>query len=375
MLACNCAGALEPYRLRLVLSIEKALCRFFFSPLRVVQLRSQVDLSQGTAVSVDADEVLQWMRSGLRRDSVVVVALTMAPLVSSGVATIGATDWDGRVGVFSLAACKPIVTTPTAVTAGPLGTSNDPGPCWHSTCRETDATVGAIYLERAAKLLLHSTVHMFGVLHCCYYRCLMNGARTCEEADSLPPYLCGLCLKKLQLVLGFDVLDRYERLADAWMKAGAHDVASWYLLRVALLHGSMAERQPRAWCKLEKPLDDPAQDAAIAKDVQIGDAPHSQRDSHSSVTSSSSASVAGPGPPVSQLTTRRSALKLRAATTRQRDAYHETCNALGLRQRATTKPAKPIRGSLAEWRLRRLDTCSGAPPNDDSSNKVENSSQ
>jgi predicted Zn-dependent protease len=209
----------------------KQLCTAFFLPLRVVQLRSQMDLSEGCAVAVNADEVLQWLRSGLRRDSAMMLALTMAPLMTNGVATIGATDWDGRVGVFSFSG---IGSTATQAGLPPQFGSE--------TCSPERNT------ERAAKLLLHSAVHMFGVLHCCYYRCLMNGARTVEEADAMPPYLCGLCLKKLQLVLGFDVLDRYQQLAAAWAHAGADDVASWYRMRVALLRGSMTERLPRAWC-------------------------------------------------------------------------------------------------------------------------------
>jgi len=83
-------------------------------------------------------------------------------------------------------------------------------------------------------------VHMFGVLHCCYYRCLMNGSSSIEEVDSQPPYLCGMCLKKLQSVLGFDPLDRYSRLAVAWAQAERDDISRWYASRVAIVQSSLA---------------------------------------------------------------------------------------------------------------------------------------
>ena len=38
-------------------------------------------------------------------------------------------------------------------------------------------------LIRSIGVLLHETCHMFGLSHCIYYRCLMNGANNLTESD------------------------------------------------------------------------------------------------------------------------------------------------------------------------------------------------
>lgn len=42
----------------------------------------------------------------------------------------------------------------------------------------------------------------------------MNGSNHYEEAVRKVPHLCPVCLRKLQLALQFDLLERYEALAD-----------------------------------------------------------------------------------------------------------------------------------------------------------------
>lgn len=65
---------------------------------------------------------------------------------------------------------------------------------------------------RAFRTLAHEMGHLFGLRHCVFFRCLMNGANRIEEADSQPLRLCPVCLRKLQRVAGFDVAERERRL-------------------------------------------------------------------------------------------------------------------------------------------------------------------
>jgi len=196
------------------------ICAAFFWPLRVAVLRMPEAIPESFEPdgSIDADEVLSWMASGLRANSALTVALTEAPLRSGGVTTIGASDWAARVGVFSIHKYVPL-----------------PSP--HAELDRDDLPLA---FERIVKLVTHEAVHMFGVLHCCYFRCLMNGSSSIEEVDTKPPYLCGMCLKKLHLVLGFDPLERYLRLAAAWATAEREDIAKWYEARVAIVQSTLA---------------------------------------------------------------------------------------------------------------------------------------
>merc|ERR1712232_1363998 len=88
-----------------LLTLLRELLEAFFRPLRVALLQTQhmncpADDENGP---LDANGVLTRMRSGLRSDSVLTVALTMNALHSNGVSTVGASDWDGRVAVLNVA--------------------------------------------------------------------------------------------------------------------------------------------------------------------------------------------------------------------------------------------------------------------------------
>ena len=70
----------------------------------------------------------------------------------------------------------------------------------------------SLILQRACKVLSHETGHMFGLQHCIYYDCVMNGSNGMRETDDQPQRLCPVCLRKLHLATGFDAVRRYEDL-------------------------------------------------------------------------------------------------------------------------------------------------------------------
>lgn len=254
----------------------RSICEAFFWPLRVAVLRKPSDAPvPGPCGEINGDEVLAWMTPGLRANSALTVAITEAPLRSGGHSTIGASDWGARVCVLSVAQyipAHPSVTgtpLPRQGTETPLprllpeidaameqeddalGDSASYRDCSHGATSSRSSPsppphqleekeLLRVVFERIAKLILHEAVHMFGILHCCYYRCLMNGSSTLDEVDSKPPYLCGMCLKKLHLVLGFDPVQRYVKLAHAWAVAEREDISRWYSTRVALVQTTLA---------------------------------------------------------------------------------------------------------------------------------------
>ncbi|KAL9651018.1 hypothetical protein ABK040_012762 [Willaertia magna] len=60
----------------------------------------------------------------------------------------------------------------------------------------------------------HEILHLFGISHCIYFSCLMNGTASLYEDDMAPFYLCPVCERKLQYVLKFDVLQRYKNMLN-----------------------------------------------------------------------------------------------------------------------------------------------------------------
>ena len=68
---------------------------------------------------------------------------------------------------------------------------------------------------------------MFGIEHCVWFRCLMNGSNHLAESDARPLHLCPVDLRKLQWSTGFDVVERYRRLLDFHRQEGFEDEAQW----------------------------------------------------------------------------------------------------------------------------------------------------
>ncbi|CAF0891915.1 unnamed protein product [Adineta steineri] len=93
-----------------------------------------------------------------------------------------------------------------------------------------------IMLRRCIKILLHEIGHLFGLKHCIYYVCLMNGANNEKEMDRQPSHLCPVCLCKLHSTLQFDVEHLYETFANLCDEYELETECSWYQKRLEYIH-------------------------------------------------------------------------------------------------------------------------------------------
>jgi len=82
---------------------------------------------------------------------------------------------------------------------------------------------------RCCMVIAHEIGHMFGLKHCIYFSCMMNGATHLEER-SKPFYLCPVCLRKLQFSIGFNIAERYKNLSSVCKSLGAEfsEASKWY---------------------------------------------------------------------------------------------------------------------------------------------------
>jgi archaemetzincin len=92
-----------------------------------------------------------------------------------------------------------------------------------------------LILRRSCKVLAHEACHMFGIEHCIWFRCLMNGSNHLAEADARPLHLCPVDLRKLQWSVGFDVAQRYRRLRDFEEQEGFDDEVQWLDKRIRFI--------------------------------------------------------------------------------------------------------------------------------------------
>ena len=92
-----------------------------------------------------------------------------------------------------------------------------------------------LMLRHSTKVLAHETGHMFGLEHCVWYRCLMNGSNHLAESDARPPRLCPVDLRKLQWSIRFDVAERYRGLRDVHRQVEFEDEAQWLDKRIRFI--------------------------------------------------------------------------------------------------------------------------------------------
>jgi len=88
-------------------------------------------------------------------------------------------------------------------------------------------------LRHTLKLSAHELGHIFGIKHCVFYRCIMNGANSLAEGAAAPMHLCPVCLAKLKWNVDFDARKRYLQLARFYREVGMEAEASFVKARAA----------------------------------------------------------------------------------------------------------------------------------------------
>jgi len=99
------------------------------------------------------------------------------------------------------------------------------------------------FLRRALKNFAHETGHIFGIRHCIFYECCMNGSNSIEESDGQLLHYCPLCHDKLRHALAFEPRERFERLAAFYDTVEFVDEAQTVRRRLAQLTPSTEEKQ------------------------------------------------------------------------------------------------------------------------------------
>ena len=151
-------------------------------------------------------DILDALQARLPKDAFALLGITMTDLYPepSWNFVFGQASLRARVGVYSFARYDPRFygQAPTAETR-------------------------KLMLRRSSKVLAHEACHLFGIEHCVWFRCLMNGSNHLAESDARPLHLCPVDLRKLEWSIGFDVVERYRRLLDFERQAGFGDESQW----------------------------------------------------------------------------------------------------------------------------------------------------
>jgi archaemetzincin len=151
-------------------------------------------------------DIRKYLAAHLPPDAFCLLGVTMADLypAPSWNYVFGEASLSERVGVYSFARYDPAFF------------GEERGPGWRR-----------LILERACKVLVHETGHMFGLPHCIYFHCVMNGSNSLDEADRQGHQLCPVCLRKLHWNAQFDAVQRYRDLAAFYRREGWPEETLW----------------------------------------------------------------------------------------------------------------------------------------------------
>jgi len=64
----------------------------------------------------------------------------------------------------------------------------------------------------AGKIMNHEVGHLFGLNHCIYFKCVMNGSNHMQENLTKPFDFCPVCLRKIWGNLKFDLVERFIQI-------------------------------------------------------------------------------------------------------------------------------------------------------------------
>ncbi|XP_076823221.1 archaemetzincin-2-like isoform X1 [Clavelina lepadiformis] len=210
----------------------KSFCNMFFKKAKVVILPSmsveetkcQYRVNQLTGkFQLRASDIITHLKKVKPSYAYCVIALTMIDLYPkpSWDFVYGLASSNDGVGLFSLARYDDIFYE-TWTQGKDVVRNNSDGSLDYSVFGNpilrldgSSFQVCSKLLFRACKVMSHEICHMFGLKHCIWSACVMNGSNHLQESDRRPAFLCPVCLRKLQTILGFDLVKRYKSLR-AW---------------------------------------------------------------------------------------------------------------------------------------------------------------
>ncbi|OQD83260.1 hypothetical protein PENANT_c017G07206 [Penicillium antarcticum] len=100
--------------------------------------------------------------------------------------------------------------------------------------------INDLWLGRVCRTASHELGHCFGIDHCVYYACMMQGTASIAEDARQPPYLCPIDLAKVLHATGASAAERYKALLK-FCEQPAHKDSFSFKPFAAWIRSRMAE--------------------------------------------------------------------------------------------------------------------------------------
>ena len=66
------------------------------------------------------------------------------------------------------------------------------------------------WVARVTQAAIHELGHCFGLEHCVYFACVMQGSASSSEARRQPPFFCPICLEKIAHAIGHGTVEGWD---------------------------------------------------------------------------------------------------------------------------------------------------------------------
>ncbi|XP_038275464.1 archaemetzincin-1 isoform X2 [Dermochelys coriacea] len=214
----------EPAGISLLDSLRSCLESFFLG-LRVKCLPS-VPISSirccyrqsqdSDRAQLHADGILTFLKNNKPPDALCVLGLTLLDLYpcETWSFTFGKFLPGQEVGVCSFARFSGNFPQPGCTTLNPA-TGREELHEVTEKARDRPLLFSVLEMVQCCKVTCHEICHLIGLGNCRWLQCIMQGVLSLDEALLRPLEPCPVCLRKLQYVVGFKLIERYRKLY-AW---------------------------------------------------------------------------------------------------------------------------------------------------------------
>ena len=184
---------------------------------------------KGHLYQLGVGDLLRMLRLKIPNDAICFIGLTMSDLFcdETDLFVAGMAAGNHRVAIFSFYRYNPQLSFSQAD--------------WYDidkddTVKQED--IRKLMFQRSCKLLVHEINHLLGIDHCIFFDCCMNGSGHLTEDFRQPMHLCPVDLRKLQKLVGFNILKRYEELLEFYENHDMKEEKEWVSMRLKMIQQS-----------------------------------------------------------------------------------------------------------------------------------------
>ncbi|XP_063170810.1 archaemetzincin-1 [Candoia aspera] len=165
------------------------------------------------------DGILTFLKNNKPMDALCVLGLTLADLYprETWSFTFGKFLPGQEVGVCSFARFSSDFPQVGCTTLNPSPRRQEAHDEEAELARKQTLLFNMLEMLQCCKVTCHEICHLIGLGNCRWLQCIMQGALSLDEVLLRPLEPCPICLRKLQYVVGFKLIERYRKLYT-WMQ-------------------------------------------------------------------------------------------------------------------------------------------------------------